>query len=588
MKLLNKINVYKLGIISGMIAFAVVSFILILKIYNVTLQETKTTHQQQQMQMAKTAVQGIKYYLGHLVGDMYLLHDILNNQNYNNEEAQLNLDYYLNHYEKNIVRSIFVTDTSEDIIYTTSTLLPNWINIEMQMFVDSGDSIWYSMIKPYDEELDDEDFFFVILSQKKQYIHHQLEEEKRTNTLGIIGYLISFDRLMDQFITPLKLGQSDFAWVLDGNGRLIFHPRHEKMLLRSVKDTSSECRECHSSFEVQKQMLSSDVSVGEYTIGEEPTKIMAYVPVKFSNERWILAISTFLPEVTANLREKFRLFFILGFIILGVIIFFGSLVYYINLRRIRAEEEKRSLEQLGRYQEQLNQASKLASIGELVDTVAHEINTPTGIIAAHADAIIIKENYSDDIANALKIIRKQTRRISDYTRSILSYSQSIPFLPEPINIEELMNECTYLLDHRFQANNIKVIKNIEPNLSKVVLDKRQMEQVFINLLNNAVDSIKNSGEIKISLNKEIVESELENEKNERIAISIEDNGIGIKDDYIDKIFNPFFSTKSKAQGTGLGLAITKAIVVRHKGKINVTSNEGKGTKFQIYLPINVN
>jgi signal transduction histidine kinase len=588
MKLLNKINVYKLGIISGMIAFAVVSFILILKIYNVTLQETKTTHQQQQMQMAKTAVQGIKYYLGHLVGDMYLLHDILNNQNYNNEEAQLNLDYYLNHYEKNIVRSIFVTDTSEDIIYTTSTLLPNWINIEMQMFVDSGDSIWYSMIKPYDEELDDEDFFFVILSQKKQYIHHQLEEEKRTNTLGIIGYLISFDRLMDQFITPLKLGQSDFAWVLDGNGRLIFHPRHEKMLLRSVKDTSSECRECHSSFEVQKLMLSSDVSVGEYTIGEEPTKIMAYVPVKFSNERWILAISTFLPEVTANLREKFRLFFILGFIILGVIIFFGSLVYYINLRRIRAEEEKRSLEQLGRYQEQLNQASKLASIGELVDTVAHEINTPTGIIAAHADAIIIKENYSDDIANALKIIRKQTRRISDYTRSILSYSQSIPFLPEPINIEELMNECTYLLDHRFQANNIKVIKNIEPNLSKVVLDKRQMEQVFINLLNNAVDSIKNSGEIKISLNKEIVESELENEKNERIAISIEDNGIGIKDDYIDKIFNPFFSTKSKAQGTGLGLAITKAIVVRHKGKINVTSNEGKGTKFQIYLPINVN
>jgi signal transduction histidine kinase len=588
MKLLNKINVYKLGIISGMIAFAVVSFILILKIYNVTLQETKTTHQQQQMQMAKTAVQGIKYYLGHLVGDMYLLHDILNNQNYNNEEAQLNLDYYLNHYEKNIVRSIFVTDTSEDIIYTTSTLLPNWINIEMQKFVDSGDSIWYSMIKPYDEELDDEDFFFVILSQKKQYIHHQLEEEKRTNTLGIIGYLISFDRLMDQFITPLKLGQSDFAWVLDGNGRLIFHPRHEKMLLRSVKDTSSECRECHSSFEVQKQMLSSDVSVGEYTIGEEPTKIMAYVPVKFSNERWILAISTFLPEVTANLREKFRLFFILGFIILGVIIFFGSLVYYINLRRIRAEEEKRSLEQLGRYQEQLNQASKLASIGELVDTVAHEINTPTGIIAAHADAIIIKENYSDDIANALKIIRKQTRRISDYTRSILSYSQSIPFLPEPINIEELMNECTYLLDHRFQANNIKVIKNIESNLSKVVLDKRQMEQVFINLLNNAVDSIKNSGEIKISLNKEIVESELENEKNERIAISIEDNGIGIKDDYIDKIFNPFFSTKSKAQGTGLGLAITKAIVVRHKGKINVTSNEGKGTKFQIYLPINVN
>jgi len=331
-----------------------------------------------------------------------------------------------------------------------------------------------------------------------------------------------------------------------------------------------------------------DPSIGEYEIiGVEPPKIMAYFPMDLHGQVWILVISTLLPEVTASLRERFRLFFILGFVILGVIIFFSILVYYLNSKRIRAEEAKRNLEQIQEYQEQLNQASKMASIGELVDTVAHEINTPASIISAHTDAILLMNKPSAEITEPLNVIKRQTRRISDYTRRLLNYSQSMPFYPEPTDLETLINECVFLLDHRFRAKKLSVTKNIELRQTEVFVDHRQMEQVLINLLNNSVDAVESRGEITISL-KKIGDGSFseEDQKKEKILISIEDNGAGIPQEHLDKIFNPFFSTKLKIKGTGLGLAITKAIIARHKGKIEVRSIPGESTMFNIFLPLN--
>ena len=119
-----------------------------------------------------------------------------------------------------------------------------------------------------------------------------------------------------------------------------------------------------------------------------------------------------------------------------------------------------------------------------------------------------------------------------------------------------------------------------------MLDSGQMEQVFVNLLNNAVDAIKSSGAILIEVKKAGDNLSLENEiLEEGIIISIEDNGPGIDSDLIGQIFDPFFSSKISAKGTGLGLSITKAIIQRHGGKIEVSSIKGKGTTFNIFLPL---
>ena len=235
-----------------------------------------------------------------------------------------------------------------------------------------------------------------------------------------------------------------------------------------------------------------------YVLGSEPDKIMAYVPVRLQNQTWIIAISTLLPKVTTGLRSRFQLFFILGLIILAVILTLGFFIYFLNLRRIRAEEANRNLEEIHQYREQLNQASKLASIGELVDSVAHEINTPAGIIAAHADAIFLENNTDESLREELNIIRNQTRRISDYTRTLLTYSRLMPFKPEAIRIEDLIDECIYLIGHRLKSKKIRLSKSYDASLPLILADKRQMEQVMMNILNNAVDALQDHGEIKIS------------------------------------------------------------------------------------------
>jgi signal transduction histidine kinase len=583
---MKKIIFNKYSLIIGTIIFVLLFAFLISEIYKRTLEDTKKDHQLQQLEMAKTAAQGINYLLDHLFNDMKLIA----NYAVAKKEGANFPEYLLSTYEPSLVRSIFITDENIKILNSTGEPFPDWALsdleeiIKINFNVTGTDNYWLSPVIRAEAFEENTDLYFLmvvpIISEPKNNYYSYTK---------YMGYFISFNSLVDRFIKPLRLGKSDFAWVIDGTGRLIYHPEHEEMLFRSISDTTSDCTTCHNSFDVQRLMINSNVpSTSEYSIiGDEPPKVMAYFPMDLHSQRWILVISTFLPEVTASLRNKFNLFFILGFIILGVIIFFSFLVYYFNSKRIRAEEGKRNLEQIQEYQEQLNQASKMASIGELVDTVAHEINTPAGIIAAHTDAILLKNEPSAEITEPLNVIKRQTQRISDYTRRLLNYSQSMPFYPEPTDLEPLINECTFLLNHRFRAKKIAVTKNIELRQTQVIVDRRQMEQVIINLLNNSVDAVDSQGEITISI-KKINDGSFSEEdlKKEKVLISIKDNGIGITQDHLAKIFNPFFSTKSKIKGTGLGLAITKAIIARHKGKIEVRSKPGDGTIFNIFLPLN--
>lgn len=588
---MHKIKFNKYWFISGTIAFILIFAFLVFNIYERTLDDTKHNHQLQQLEMVKNAAKGIDYLIEHLYVDMKFFKMYPEIKESNLISSQSFFDFFLSTYEFSLVQTIFFMDQNAEIFYFAGDPFPEWVLPYSKPMIETlqskavNDYLISPVIRDESEEGNTE-LFFVMLSPILPD-----SDNVPVSEIEYMGYLVSFNILIDRFIKPLKLGTGDFAWVLDGTGKLIYHPKHEEMLFRSISDVSSNCKSCHSSFDIQRSMLNAgEPSISEYSIiGEEPPKVMAYYPLDIKNQRWILVISTFLPEVTASLREKFKLFFILGFVILGVIIFFSLLVYYMNSKRIRAEEAKRNLEQIQEFQEQLNQASKMASIGELADTLAHEINTPAGIIAAHADALILKNNHSKEIADTLNIIKRQTHRISEYTRSLLNYSQSMPFHPELIDMEELINECVFLLDHRFRAKKIAVTKNIESKHQKVVADRRQMEQVFINLLNNAVAAIEIRGEITISLRKMPSHSTPGVDKDEeKVLISVEDNGIGIPEDQLNKIFNPFFSTKSKTEGTGLGLAIAKAITIRHKGKIEVISKEGSGTIFNILLPANTN
>jgi two-component system NtrC family sensor kinase len=237
--------------------------------------------------------------------------------------------------------------------------------------------------------------------------------------------------------------------------------------------------------------------------------------------------------------------------------------------------------------DQLSQAAKLASIGELVDSVAHEINTPLGIISSHIDALKLQKDYPVKFSEDLEVIKNQTKRINNYTKSLLNYSHRIPFNPKPENLTAIIDECLFLLNPLFHSKRIKIIKNYNHDMPLIDIDKGQIEQVFINLFNNAADAIGINGEIRIDLHIEEKNISAVNKGEIKYAaITITDSGIGIQPKDINNIFETFFTTKQVGKGTGLGLPISKAIILRHKGKIEVYSEPRKFTTFRIFLPVN--
>ena len=295
---------------------------------------------------------------------------------------------------------------------------------------------------------------------------------------------IDFENFIQSFLAPLQLTKYDFAWLLDADGNLIFHPNHKDMLLRNIFSNDEDCGECHSSFEMQRRMLVNSSGMSEYTIGEEPTKIMGYFEINLGNTKWTLAISTYLNSIIEPLSSKLVFLFVSSgfvFIFILALTLFG---YKNNMRRIKSEDERKRIENEKKYQENLYQISKLASLGELIDAVAHEVNTPVGIIAAQVDSIRLPGKNDSGCAEEIGIIRNQINRISKYTNSLLSYSRRLPFNPESVNIETIIEECVYILEHRLKEKKITVEKEYLKDLLKINGDKLQLEQVFINLLNN--------------------------------------------------------------------------------------------------------
>ncbi|HET55420.1 MAG TPA: sensor histidine kinase [Ignavibacteria bacterium] len=547
----------------------------IYKIYNITLDEAKRMHQRQQMELAKSASNGIRFYMEHLVRDIKYasLHAA-------NPGELENLFY--NQTERHIVKSIFVASEAGELITIFGDELPPILN---SIFSDpnynlsgrASSGLFYSEIYPSNPDEDPGPLFFIMLTENPETVSRQT-----TYT----GFIISFDWLMQQFIAPLKLSDSDFAWVLDDTGRLIYHPRHEEMLFRSIYDYSEDCAKCHNSFDVQRRMLVNLNGLDEYIIGDEPTKIMAYQTIQIANTKWILAISTYLPAIIDSIKSNFILVFISAGIAIVIIIFFGTSLYVTNLRRIKAEETEKYLEQTRDFQEKLHHAAKLASIGELVDSVAHEINTPTGIISAEIDTLSLHDCDPKNCMEELRIIKDQTRRIGNYTKSLLSYSRRMPFQPKTDNIVELVEECLFLLKPKIKAKKIIIDKQFENDIPSFIFDRGRIEQVIVNIVNNAIDFITDDPLITITI-KKIVNKNDEPES-DFILIGIKDNGKGIPESDYESIFEPFFSTKSLSNGTGLGLSISKAIVNRHKGKIEVESKVGSGTTFNVYLPMIIN
>jgi two-component system, NtrC family, sensor kinase len=233
-------------------------------------------------------------------------------------------------------------------------------------------------------------------------------------------------------------------------------------------------------------------------------------------------------------------------------------------------------EQLMRMQVRVAQSERLASLGMLAAGVAHEINNPLGGILS-LTALTLEDLAADhpDRHN-LEVVVRQTERCRDIVKGLLDFSRQSTATMEEEDVNAILEQTLALVGKQAAFLNVAVVRHWAPDLPHVAADRQQLQQVFLNLLVNAVQAMGERGTITITTRPA--------EDGSAVEVVIVDTGRGIPADAIDRIFDPFFTTKEGGTGTGLGLAIAYGIVTRHRGSISVESEIGRGTTFTIRLP----
>jgi two-component system, NtrC family, sensor kinase len=233
--------------------------------------------------------------------------------------------------------------------------------------------------------------------------------------------------------------------------------------------------------------------------------------------------------------------------------------------------------------EQLIQAHKLAAFGQLSSGVAHEINNPLAIINEEAgwlQDLLNKEEsrdfvYGDDFKDALGIIAQQVRRCGDITGKLLSFAENMESHIRKMDLNAVLDEVVGIMETNAQMSNIAIERVFDPNLPTIFSDSSLLRQLFLNLINNALDAVERDGHIVITTRRE----------EDKIEITVADDGCGIPKDHLHRVFEPFFTTKPPGKGTGLGLSICYGIVTKLGGTITVESTVAKGATFTVTLPL---
>jgi len=231
--------------------------------------------------------------------------------------------------------------------------------------------------------------------------------------------------------------------------------------------------------------------------------------------------------------------------------------------------------QQSQYQHLATQTEKLSALGRMAAGIAHEINNPLAGILLYSTNMIKKVPKEGPLQDGLQIVISETLRCKNIIQDLLEFSRDKEPEKTMANINEIIEKTVGILENEFRLKHIRLEKHLFGELPDILLDSNQMAQVFVNLLINAAESIKDNGLITIR-------SYIGPDKN-CARIDVADNGMGIHPDHIAKIFDPFFSTKAK--GTGLGLAVSYGIIQNHQGDIKVSSQLGEGTCFTIEVPL---
>jgi two-component system NtrC family sensor kinase len=399
-------------------------------------------------------------------------------------------------------------------------------------------------------------------------------------------------RQVPHFIIAVKEGEGDSAWILRATvnaarfGALVENVRlgrtGEAFIVSKEGLYQTRPRSGGKVMEAAPQGLLQLTPFDGVKLHETQRDFKRLLRAKtwMKDDSWMLVVQQDVDDAFSELyytRNMAIFVSLFGASLVGVVAF---LTTKLLVRRIeRLDAEKTLLDQ------QLIQSSKLASIGEFSAGIAHEVNNPLAVIDVEAgwiQDILKREKFKemtdlDELKDSLREITTQVSRCKQITHKLLSFARKMESEIKEVSTNQLLDEVIDMREREASLSNIVFVRDYQSELPVIYSDPSLLRQVFLNLINNAMDAIQRGGEIRIGTQKGAQE--------DSILVRVSDTGMGIPQENLGKIFDPFFTTKTPGKGTGLGLSICHGIIEKLGGTIGVTSRVGKGTTFSVELPL---
>jgi two-component system, NtrC family, sensor kinase len=382
----------------------------------------------------------------------------------------------------------------------------------------------------------------------------------------IVRATVDFEAF-NSLVENIRIGSTGFAFIINKKGEFQTKPRFE---VESAKEP-------YLGFLKYDSTPLDDVAVLEKADDQGVETIHVWSRLK--NADWLLAYQQKASDAYAVLTQAQKLTIVIFLIGMGVIIIAAILLAKRLVRHIAKMEMEKEM-----MNEQVIEAGKLASIGELAAGIAHEINNPVAVMVEEAGWIrdLLDEEDLKETANleefkrSLNQIQTQGHRCKQITHKLLSFARKTDPTVKLVQVNEVIEDVISLSQQRAIYASVKIETNLAPNLPEVEASPSELQQVFLNMINNSLDAMDSKGgtiEVVSRVSGRFV------------VVDVADTGVGIPRSNLQRIFDPFFTTKPVGKGTGLGLSICYGIMKKMGGDLTVNSAVGLGTTFHIHIPM---
>jgi two-component system, NtrC family, sensor histidine kinase HydH len=413
---------------------------------------------------------------------------------------------------------------------------------------------------------------------------------------GVLELLINPLFIANKVTTGVRSGATGYAWIVDQDGVLLAHYEknfvgHHAIKVRQKRNPKLSFQELKG---LQEKLLGGEEGTGEYVsgwhrqrLGAIP-KLAAYVPVKFdkglikqvtdvqnpAHNLWGVAVVAPLAEVAGQINAVMHqeLFIVALFFLVVILVTVALVLVALRWNRALAREVNLKTEELLESQERLVRSESFAAVGEAAAYVSHEIKNPLMVIGGLAAQVERTIEDGPAIKQKLQIIQNEVQRLENFLGDLRDFTRPTVPTKQKVDLNQIIQEVEALMQEQAQSQGITLREHLDPQLPPLEADPSQMKQVLLNLVKNSLEALNSGGQVTFSSGTE----------DHQVWFAVRDNGNGMPPEVLDKIFNPFFTTKEK--GTGLGLAVIHKIVEDHNGEITVSSTPDKGTVIRVNLP----